>query len=44
MVITWPVAITLVHRGIQIEERELAAKFGAAVRDETSSLVKMLLR
>jgi protein-S-isoprenylcysteine O-methyltransferase Ste14 len=29
MAITWPVAVTLVHRGIQVEERDLAALFGA---------------
>ena len=42
MAITWPVAITLVHRGIQIEERELAAMFGADFATYAASVPRYL--
>ena len=29
MTVTWPAAVALVHRGILVEEHELAARFGA---------------
>ena len=44
MVVTWPVAVALVHRGILAEERRLAAQFGAEFASYAASVPRYLGR
>ena len=42
MAVTWPAAVTLVHRGILAEERELAAQFGTDFATYSASVPRYL--
>ena len=42
MAITWPAAVTMVHRGILAEERELAARFGPEFAKYSASVPRYL--
>jgi protein-S-isoprenylcysteine O-methyltransferase Ste14 len=42
MAVTWPAAVTLVHRGILAEERQLAARFGTDFETYAASVPRYL--